>query len=190
MSNIRAKIVQEDGPESPREWDNLGVMACWHRRYNLGDEQPKCEPSEYQDDLPEGSVILPLYLYDHSGITMSTSGFSCPWDSGQVGIIYATPDKIRENFSVTEITDEIREKVTACLRSEVEIYDHFLTGNVWGFVIERSDECDCCHHVEWESVDSCWGFIGDDAKDVLDAMKEHVDAEYHAALEAAWENRF
>ena len=30
----------------------------------------------------EGMVILPLYLYDHSGITMNTTGFSCPWDSG------------------------------------------------------------------------------------------------------------
>ena len=26
----------------------------------------------------EGMVILPLYLYDHSGITMNTTGFSCP----------------------------------------------------------------------------------------------------------------
>ena len=34
-------------------------------------------------------LMLPLYLYDHSGITMNTTGFSCPWDSGQVGWIYA-----------------------------------------------------------------------------------------------------
>ena len=33
----------------------------------------------------DGFVFLPLYLFDHSGITMNTSGFSCPWDSGQVG---------------------------------------------------------------------------------------------------------
>lgn len=32
-------------------------------------------------------LMLPLYLYDHSGITMNTTGFSCPWDSGQVGWI-------------------------------------------------------------------------------------------------------
>ena len=24
-------------------------------------------------------LMLPLYLYDHSGITMNTTGFSCPW---------------------------------------------------------------------------------------------------------------
>ena len=27
-------------------------------------------------------VMLPLYLYDHGGLTMNTSAFSCPWDSG------------------------------------------------------------------------------------------------------------
>ena len=38
-------------------------------------------------------LMLPLYLYDHSGITMNTTGFSCPWDSGQVGccLLYTSP---------------------------------------------------------------------------------------------------
>ena len=30
------------------------------------------------------------FIYDHSGITMNTTGFSCPWDSGQVGWIYCS----------------------------------------------------------------------------------------------------
>lgn len=41
-------------------------------------------------------VILPLYLYDHSGITISTEPFSCPWDSWQVGWIYAPKDTFRK----------------------------------------------------------------------------------------------
>jgi len=188
MSNIRVKIEQDTSPESPREWDNLGVMACWHDRYNLGDEQPKCDPEEYLSEIPEGSVILPLYLYDHSGITMSTSGFSCAWDSGQVGIIYATPEKMRECYLVTEITDEIRAKAEECLKAEVTIYDHFLTGNVWGYVIEKVEPCGSCGHEESDTVDSCWGFFGDDLD--YTGIKEHVDAEHHEALEAAWGNRF
>jgi hypothetical protein len=43
----------------------------------------------------QGLVILPLYLYDHGGITISCSPFSCPWDSGQVGWIYADYDMIK-----------------------------------------------------------------------------------------------
>ena len=33
-------------------------------------------------------AILPLYLYDHSGLTMSTNDFGDRWDSGCVGFIY------------------------------------------------------------------------------------------------------
>ena len=59
---------------------------------------------ELQDILDnlDKYVILPLYLYDHSGITMSTSVFSCPWDSGQVGWIYAEKKKLIEETGYTE----------------------------------------------------------------------------------------
>lgn len=47
-------------------------------------------------------IILPLYLYDHGGITISTRPFSCPWDSGQVGYIYASKDKFRKETGYSE----------------------------------------------------------------------------------------
>ena len=34
------KIEHDDYPDNPRDWDNAGEMVCWHRRYNLGDEEP------------------------------------------------------------------------------------------------------------------------------------------------------
>jgi len=45
------RIEQDQDAESPREYDNLGTMVCWHSRYKLGDEQPKCEPSEFMEGL-------------------------------------------------------------------------------------------------------------------------------------------
>lgn len=182
MSNFTAKIVQDTDPESPREWDNLGTMVCWHRNYRLGDEQPKCDPDEYE--IPEGSEVLPLYLYDHSGITMSTGAFGCPWDSGQVGFIYVTAERIRAEYG--DDSPESREKARAVLTGEVKVYDQYLTGDIWGFEIFKVNECECCGHNDPESVDSCWGFYGD----ALEDMKGHVDPEYHAALEQAWEDRF
>lgn len=66
--SIIVKVLQDDSAESPRGFCNLGVMACWHRRYNLGDVQPKESPEEWlAANAPKGSVVLPLYLYDHSG---------------------------------------------------------------------------------------------------------------------------
>jgi len=112
QSGVRLSLHTDDSPESPREWSNLGTMVCSHRRYDLGDEQANTEDyvgwdswlaGEVLDKHEAGSVVfLPLYLYDHSGITMNTTGFSCPWDSGQVGWIWATKKTFREETGYTE----------------------------------------------------------------------------------------
>lgn len=39
-------IYQEDMAEDPRNWENLGIMACWHSRYDLGDDSPQKQRSE------------------------------------------------------------------------------------------------------------------------------------------------
>jgi len=35
---MRLKIEQDEDAEDPREFDNLGIMVCFHKRYNLGDK--------------------------------------------------------------------------------------------------------------------------------------------------------
>ena len=47
-------------------------------------------------------VLLPLYLYEHGGMTMNTRGYSCSWDSGQVGFIYASKETFRNETAYTE----------------------------------------------------------------------------------------
>ena len=163
------KIIHDPNPENPRDYDNLGTMACWHRRYRLGDKHDHDDPRDLLIDLCEVSgetdlsindlvaravkraVILPLYLYDHSGITMNTTGFHSPWDSGQVGYIYVTFEDIRKEYGVTRVSKNLRAKITDHLRQELATYDHYLTGNCYGFVVEKDDE----------EVESCWGFLGD-----------------------------
>jgi len=73
-------------------------------------------------------VILPLYLYDHSGITMNTTGFSCPWDSGQVGWIYATKKDVKKWYGLKRINKPYIDKVREILLGEVKAYDRYLTG--------------------------------------------------------------
>ena len=149
----------EHNAGSPREWDNLGKMVCWHRRYTLGDEQIK--PSNFENrDALEASlgarIVIPLYLYDHGGITMRTSPFGDPWDSGQVGFIYVTDAVIREEYVVTEITEAVLERARAVLEGEVKDYDQYLTGDVYGWVVERP----CKECGKGQRVDSCWGLYG------------------------------
>jgi len=197
----RLIVKSDENVESPREWDNVGTMVCWHRRHNLGDkhehhdayafaaslameldptfEVETCDVSMDEKDkawkiINEKCVILPLYLYDHSGITMSTGRFSCPWDSGQVGWIYCTLEKAKENWMLkgdegwdhivypdaTE-GDYVGKTLMQCaemiLKGEVKCYDNFITGNCWRFELQTKDA-----EGEWvDDDDSCGGFIGD-----------------------------
>lgn len=160
IGNYRIEIYPEDSPSNPREWDNLGTMICFHRRYSLGDKH-NYDFNDYSgwDDQEkaiskqeDACVILPLYLYDHSGITISTTPFSCRWDSGQIGWVVVSKEKVRKEYSVTRITKKIIEKVNKVLVGEVGTYDQYLTGDVYGYRVFLDDE----------EIDSCWGFYGED----------------------------
>lgn len=168
------RITQDDYPLNPRtDWDNLGNMICFHGRYDLGDNH-NLEPEDYYKLKNKKDVIvLPLYLYDHSGITMSTSPFSCRWDSGQVGFIYVTHAEIRKCFGVKRVTKELKDKVRGYLEAEVETYDQYLIGDIYGYDIVKQLECSLGHiHEEHES--GCGGFFGTDIKNngLLDNLSE------------------
>ncbi len=202
-------IQQDSDPEDPRTlYDHDCLMACFHRRYTLGDTIDQREPEAFwqglvrkyvpeatlfnkanakPDEIPDrytwedndGTVYgnltswkvclyyvedltipqcqsllyphlvsLPLWLYDHSGITISCGDREYPyndrWDSGLVGwIAYARQKDDGEDW---------REKAFARMRAEVEEYDHYLTGEVYGFTLYENGE----------ETDSCWDFYGDD----------------------------
>ena len=151
------KVVQDDNPCNPRtEWDNLCTMVCFHRRYNLGDRNHGFTPESIREYLSENRKTVfwkPLYLYDHSGITISTGPFSCPWDSGQVGYIFIERDRFLKEFGFKKMTKKAKERLEALLESEVETYDNFLTGEVYGYMVEEEEDGNI--------VDSCWGFNGE-----------------------------
>lgn len=246
------QIRQDDsGDDSPRDWDNLTTMACFHRRYRLGDDLGgRYSPDEYllklvRDTLTDEALAtaimagkcrnlhispadngspsynilgeedngvlvanvaaenlgreldyllddnvgtcgylallsdymeyLPLWLYDHSGITMScgtrTYPYNDQWDSGQVGWIFAKKETlIKEGVATEENWREIAKKT---MESDVKMYDYFLTNQVYGYTLyeatqpENPDE-----KPDWEETDSCWGFYGDDIMEsgVADAV--------------------
>jgi hypothetical protein len=183
------KIFIDESAENPRTlWDNLGTMVCFHRRYDLGDKH-NYSSSDYDswDEMESAiikqedvAVILPLYLYDHSGITMNTTGFSCGWDSGQVGFIFVSRETLRNEYGVKRISNKIIEKATKLLLGEVETYDQYICGDVYGFKVFKVETCDNgCEHEE--EIDSCWGFFGDNF--IENGLIEHVDKEFAELLE-------
>lgn len=162
-------IKSDESPENPREWDNISKMVCFHNRYSLGDKNDLSsdyfnnwqELASYLIKELDAKIILPLYLYDHSGITMSTGKFSCSWDSGQVGFIYYDKKTILNEYGIKRVTKKQKERLEKYLIGQVQTYDDYLTGNVYGFVLTDK--------ITGEELDSCWGFYGNDyLNDIMD----------------------
>ncbi len=181
---MKYRIEQDENAESPRDWDNAGTMVCWHRRYNLGDKHDFRSPADFDQWWKEngnGGILLPLRLFDHSGLSMSI-GYGAHefdpggWDSGQVGWIYATRDTILKEWGKKRVTPQARKLAESCLRIEVKVFDQFLTGDVWGFIVEDDNG---------NHLDSCWGFFGNEdaeeqAKAALAYCQEHALTEANA----------
>lgn len=143
-------------------------------------EQWVCKPdAESALELLQQSdklVLLPLYVYDHSGMTISTSPFYCPWDSGQVGWIYCTIETAKKKLGHTD-----RKKIEEALKAEVKVYDQYLRGDVYGFILKEKKSCESCGAVKLEDIDACWGFFGDDLKE--NGMKDAIPEEYHYLID-------
>ena len=193
------EVMQDEYPDDPRSWSNLCTMICWHRRYKLGDNHSFESPDEFmqhlyldvigkhwcddhesdnwQDiykELQKTDLVLikQINLYDHSGITISTSSgypYNDRWDSCCVGFIYVTKKTIfKECGSITE--ENWKDMADKYLEGEVETYDQYLRGDVYGYALTKKtihqEKCPHCGEVireydDEEEVDSCWGFYGD-----------------------------
>lgn len=162
------KIVLDEDPMNPRDWDNLGKMVMFHNRYNLPNECDETYSVESaQEFLAENHKDIfwfPIYMLDHSGVSVSTRSFNDPWDSGCVGFIFVEKSDVRKEWKVQRISQKIKDIVSKNLIGEVETYDDYLTGNVYGYQILDSDG---------NCVDSCYGFYG----------KKWAEEEGNSALE-------
>lgn len=242
-----------DAPNPREDYDNLGTMVCWHKRYALGDKHDFGEPDDFLRELvgknvegkevlrqakagrfPEirlyyhrsekqwivesydtyfktwyreaecaapyeqcreelaeavlntldmGSLyalakerccILPVYLFDHTCLHISTQDLTKwpdgRWDAGQVGWIYADRETIAKEYG--SCGPEEMEKAGNVLCGEVELYDKYLTGECYGFQLFQNGE----------ETDSCWGFLGD-FDEVKEDIKSYLPTECQELLE-------
>lgn len=164
VNDLTVKIYQDELAESPRGRDYCDYQTkfvAFHRRYDLGDKHSFDSPEALAFHIEATDAIaLPVYLIDHSGLSVSTGAFGCPWDSGQVGMIFMERDTILKEYNVKRISPKVRAQVLKRLEAEIEEYDQYLTGDVYGYVIERAETCGHCEHTEMTELDSCWGFYG------------------------------
>jgi len=156
----RIHIKYDNGENSPREWDNAGTIVYWHRNFTIGDMKIDKNWTISRRE----NIVLPVYIYQHGGITINTTGFSCRWDSGQVGWIYISKKDAVANWGKIRCTKAVEERAKNHLIGEIKTLDNFFTGNIYGYVIEFPDG----------SEDSLWGYYpGNNKKPYYDGcLKE------------------
>lgn len=161
-AGLTIKVYQDPDAESPREWDNVARFAFDHRRYNLPWEVDNdlrgLSLQELYDELcKRGAVIiLKVYGYDHGIFTISAESFygraqHAAWDSGIVGLACVFRDDILREHNRKRLSKKLLELADNILRAEIKEYDQFLTGDVYGYVVEDEEE---------NNLDSCWGYFG------------------------------
>ena len=149
----RVEIVPDHTPIDPRTEHTIGTIISAHSFIGDRNDLSRNEIEDEIESLRESAAILPVYMYDHSGVKLNTSGFNSRWDSGKIGYIYA-------DLEADHHTVDDKERLKEVLESEIERYSMFVNGEVYGYMLYESHACSECDKEHTEQVDSCWGFYG------------------------------
>lgn len=195
------KIFADPDPSNPRtEWDQACVFAFFHKRYSLGDDLGKVLGTDYLKaenfngwDAMQAYIekefkpvyITPVFMYDHSGITISSTPFSCPWDSGRIGFAFVTRETALKEMNTKRVTKKVRDWAARYTEASIKEYDQYLRGDVYGYEVTHPNLLDEDGEPE---VDSCWGFYGSDyceeeAKSVAEAVSKQAAERVKASNE-------
>ena len=132
------EIIHNSCPNNPIKNDlNWVDFICFHRNYSLGNNKnfsssdynsfTEMEKAIKKQEKP--LVILPLFMYEHSGITLSTTPFSCRFDSGQLGFVFISKTKFDEMFGKE---CKGKKKLAAdIIKQAVEIYSNYVNGDTY-----------------------------------------------------------
>jgi len=175
------EIFQDDCDNSPRQYDNICIIHIGHRRYSFGDENynnfEDIQAAERKAKA-KGNIVLPLYMYDHSGITIALTPFSCRWDSGRVGFVEVRKSEMIANWGKKNFTPQLKAKSLEVAEQEVKELDYYIRGEVYLYSINDHEE-------------SCGGFIGDikycitEAKEMAESLqKQKADDAEKAKIDA------
>ena len=141
--DMTIRIEYDSDIESPRkEYDNMGHLVFTDNRYVTGDKIVTADEIREITEDPD-AIWLPVYVYAHSGVTVST-GHGYPyndrWDSWLGGIIYAYRNEALKWGGWDVDGEELDTVIRNNLKIEVETFDQFVTGDVYYFQIIKEDE--------------------------------------------------
>lgn len=172
IKGYQVKIYHDAWGECPREWTESTLVTA-HKNYTFGGVRLTTNAWSIEDafnqhladkKLTQKDIVFrKVYLYDHSGLALSTEPFSCRFDSGQLGYIYEKRSDIRAEFGVKRISPKLEQKILNRLSSEINILEHWANGNVYEFSVAD------------ESYGGFYGYNHDESG-LIEAVTDAVDS--------------
>jgi len=180
------EIWPDGNVENPLKEDEgtLGEWCIFHRRYDIGNSERTATCQEdvtrHTEELQAhcektGSILLPVYMYDHSGVVLSLESFHgrlpqghAEFDSFQCGWVLIDRDKTKKLLCARAFNEVIKKKARENIEGELTVLNQWLSGDVWGYVIKDKDG---------EQVDSCWNYYG------LDTVRDEAKASVNGEIE-------
>jgi len=182
-------IYYDNRPENnPREHQgNLGTILYHSNKYGIGDAKAHWHCSLIEGlEKSDRCVCLPIYAaVTINGIVLSTNPIGGFAESGKCGIIHSTKfnlDLMKSSFNsfrkdnkdlLSSFSDY--DWAISIFKKEIRVLSDFLEGRVYGYEIENTSG---------EVLDSCWGYIGVDTKEIYEEAKEIIDKCYSENEEA------
>ncbi|QIV65788.1 hypothetical protein Cp1R7AA1_028 [Mesorhizobium phage Cp1R7A-A1] len=174
-----AEISHDEDCEQPYDGDEGVKIVVLHRNYidpakgKLG--RSADEVQQWAKDNARDWYVTNLYMYEHSGVAYRAgerNPFSCPWDSGQVGIVALKKSDWGRGKG------ERNAKRLEYAKGVAEEYGRWANGECYGYVLRDP---------EGEERDSCWGHIGFEW--VEESAKEAAIHAYKQQLQQEAEER-
>lgn len=146
----------DDLPNPRRENENLGYLLCYHPNYNsMGDYDPKLNDyptiesvqealtkkiKDGSKSIGENDILgyLPLYVYDHSSVSISWEGSPWDpdhWDTSFVGYYIFTKKQLRDYDSIQIELDGLTDNELVDIgieiaKKEIRQYDEYILGDI------------------------------------------------------------
>ena len=165
---ITAVLTYDEGCPGPGDYMLGKIYYLNKSRYQLGTTSVSSdEMGEISLKIGEGELIgLPVYAYIHGNTQLSTTPFSCSFDSGLTGFIACNREDAKGWFG----KDVPEERVLDVLRSEVEEFNKFLQGDVYNITI----------YVDGKEEETVGGFYGfdyavEEAKALAEGFVRHLE---------------
>jgi hypothetical protein len=175
---VTIKLYADEEVRNPREdFDHAGTLYCETRDLNLSDKGASLPATAGYSSRFSDIAVAARWIELHGGVAVpvrcddygSSGARAYTSDAENAnGLIWCEMETIHREWARWNVEDS-KAAALECLTAEIEELDQYLSGDVYGYVIETPDG---------DLLDSCWGFYGQSY-----ATTEAVEAGHHAVAE-------